>query len=228
MARNIQFFTGLDLGQARDFSAVAVLEKTYIPVPGKPYTTIGHYAVRLMERFSPGTPYAAIYARLAELFGKKPLTNSMLVVDQTAVGKPVIDLLRRSGIWAHFRTLAITAGHLSSRDDQGGMLVPKKELVGSLQVLLQGRRLKVANELPEAPMLTRELDSFQMKVMLSTIDTQLAWREGLHDDLVFAVAIAAWEGERHELRPPSFPYVTPSGAWWQTQQNRWTGNPEVG
>jgi hypothetical protein len=216
MPRDIQFFTGLDFGQAREFSAVAVLEKTYVPVPEKPHTAIGHYAVRFMERFPSGTPYGAIYARLAEVFREKPLSNSILVVDQTAVGKPVIDLLRQSGIRARIRTLAITAGHQSSHHDSSGMLVPKKELVGSLQVLFQCRRLRVANELQEAALLMRELNNFQMKVVIPTLDTQVTWREGVHDDLVLAVAIAAWEGERHQPAAGFTPYVTPSGAWFQS------------
>jgi hypothetical protein len=42
-----------------------------------------------------------------------------------------------------------------------------------------------------------ELTGFQLKVDLrSGHDTYEAWREGIHDDLVLAVAIAAWYAER--------------------------------
>ena len=65
-----------------------------------------------------------------------------------------------------------------------------------LQVLLQARRIQVAPTLPEAPTLVRELTNFRLKAPASTTDTLEAWREGRDDDLVFAVAIAAWAGER--------------------------------
>jgi len=74
--------------------------------------------------------------------------------------------------------------------------VPKKELVASLQVLLQTRRLKVAKTLPEAATLVRELETFRVKVTEAANETFGAWREGQHDDLVLAVALAAWMGER--------------------------------
>jgi hypothetical protein len=46
--------------------------------------------------------------------------------------------------------------------------------------------------LPEAVTLTRELESFQVKITESAHDTYGAWREGAHDDLVLAVALALW------------------------------------
>jgi hypothetical protein len=38
--------------------------------------------------------------------------------------------------------------------------------------------------------------SFRVKASLSPSETRESWREGPHDDLVLAVAIAAWQGER--------------------------------
>jgi hypothetical protein len=43
--------------------------------------------------------------------------------------------------------------------------------------------------------LVRELGSYRAKPVLVAADTPLAWREGAHDDLVLAVALAAWAGE---------------------------------
>jgi hypothetical protein len=73
--------------------------------------------------------------------------------------------------------------------------VPKKELVSTLQVLLQARRIRVAPSLPGAQTLVRELQNFKKKFP-AVSDPFEAWREGPHDDLVLAVAIAAWLGER--------------------------------
>ena len=50
-------------------------------------------------------------------------------------------------------------------------------------------------DLPETPTLTAELAGFQMKVTAAGHDQYGAWREGAHDDLVLAVALAVWYGE---------------------------------
>jgi hypothetical protein len=54
----------------------------------------------------------------------------------------------------------------------------------------------VAPALPESAMLVRELAAFQLKVSAASKEELDAWREGAHDDLVLAVAVAAWLGER--------------------------------
>jgi hypothetical protein len=69
-------------------------------------------------------------------------------------------------------------------------------LVGVLQVLLQTRRLRIAQALPEAAILAKELETFQVKITAAANEAFGAWREGQHDDLVLAVALAAWAGER--------------------------------
>ena len=73
--------------------------------------------------------------------------------------------------------------------------MPKVELVSCLQILLQGRRLRVARNLPEAQVLARELQNFRVKVTLAATDAGV-WRENKHDDLVLAVALACWQAER--------------------------------
>jgi hypothetical protein len=73
--------------------------------------------------------------------------------------------------------------------------VPKRDLVSLLQVLLQGERLKVASTLPEAPTLVQELLASRARVAPRASDGDSAWREGPHDDLVLATALACWCAE---------------------------------
>jgi hypothetical protein len=138
----VDYFTGLDLGQARDFTALAVLERRTLPDVQAPSRLVGHYAVRHLERFVLGTAYTAVCARLAQLFAIPPLAGSLLAVDQTDVGRPVIDLVRGARIPAQVVPVTITAGHQATAADGGGWLVPKKELVSTLRVLLAARRLR--------------------------------------------------------------------------------------
>ena len=50
----------------------------------------------------------------------------------------------------------------------------------------------ICGHLPESETLVRELTNMRIKVSLSGQDTYAAWREGEHDDLVFAAALACW------------------------------------
>jgi hypothetical protein len=95
--------------------------------------------------------------------------------------------------------LFVITGKRSSSDEQGGWWVPRQELAATLQVLLQSRRLRVAPALPEAATLARELAAFQVKAPVPSKEELVVWREGMHDDLVLAVAVAAWLGE-HAMR----------------------------
>jgi hypothetical protein len=59
--------------------------------------------------------------------------------------------------------------------------------------MFQTSRLKIAAELPEAKTLINELLNFKVKINVKTAhDSYEAWREGVHDDLVLAVALSVW------------------------------------
>jgi hypothetical protein len=186
------YFVGLDLGQAADFTAAAVLERPAVQL-GEPQPD---YALRHLQRFPLGTPYPEVVRGMVELLARPPLCDSrtFLAVDKTGVGAPVCDLLRPQ--FPGMAVITITGGSEVTAEP-GGYRVPKKDLVGVLEVLFQGRRLKIARELPEAAVLVKELQSFRAKVNIHTGNENLeAWRERDHDDLVLAVALAAWLGER--------------------------------
>ena len=80
--------------------------------------------------------------------------------------------------------------------DKGLRRVPKRDLVSAARVAFQAGRLKIAATLPHAETLTRELQTYQVKISLDTAhDSYGAWREGAHDDLVLALCLALWTGE---------------------------------
>jgi hypothetical protein len=192
---DVSFFAGLDLGQPHEFTALAIVEKTDELV-GVRYEPV--YAVRHLERFPIGVPYADVFDRVVGMFAIQPLAGGTLVVDQTGVGAPVVKLLRYRNDCPHLIRVTITVGLDAGLDGHGGWLVPKLDLVGGLQVLLQAKRLKIAESLTESGTLVRELLNFRIKPLPpNTTDPLAAWREGQHDDLVFAAALAVWQGERH-------------------------------
>jgi len=185
------FLIGLDLGQTQDYTAVAVLEC----FAGATLT----YHLRHLERPERGTPYPVIAARTQALADTPPLAGRVRVIaDATGVGVAVMDLLRQTGL--PLVPVSITAGDAETYSN-GVWRVPKRDLVFSLLTTLQTNRLRIAESLPLAETLVAELLNFRVKINLQTAhDSYAAWREGEHDDLVLAVALACWWGEQH--RPP--------------------------
>jgi hypothetical protein len=180
---------GLDLGQANDPSALAVLEQRPTSAQG----FCPSYACRHLQRWPLGTAYTTIVADLGQLLLLPPLPGSTLVVDATGCGRPVVDMMRQAQLPVGLVPVTITAGHtLAAGAD--GYHVPKRELVSMLQILLQSRRLQVARALAEAATLERELLGFQTRITPAGHES-FAGRSNVHDDLVLAVALAGWAGE---------------------------------
>jgi len=201
------YLIGLDLGQASDFTALAVLQRREpVEASAKP-----DYALRYLRRFPLGTAYPDIVPAVAGLRMREPLLQAPLVVDQTGVGRAVVDMLRQSA--SGVIPVTITGGKAATRAEDGSYHVPKKELITALQVVLQGRRLQIARSLPEAATLVRELQQFQVKITASANEIFGAGREGQHDDLVLAVALSCWWWER--VPPSEASAVVPiaGGSW---------------
>jgi hypothetical protein len=131
---------------------------------------------------------------VAALVRTPPLSSPTLAVDKTGVGAAVVDLFQ-GGVAAELRPVLLTAGHVTTQAEDGSWHVPKKELVSTLQVLFQNRRLTIAPML-ERELLVKELLAFRVKITVAANETFEAWRERDHDDLVLAVALACWVGER--------------------------------
>ena len=191
---------GLDLGQAKDYTALVVVEWLQVPtgklLPNLTPKKEDHYHLRFLERFPLGTSYPAVVARVVELMATPELVRqTSLVADATGVGRPVIDLLREARLQPI--PAVIHGGAQVTCDPVTGYWgIPKRELVGTVQVLLQSKRLKFAEDLSEVKLLLDELLRFEVKITEAGTDTYGAWREGAHDDLVLATALACWMGER--------------------------------
>lgn len=202
--------SGLDLGQTHDSTALAVLEHQL--TPGQPIV----YHIRHLQRWPLGTAYPVIVDDVAALHSQAPLADASIVVDGTGAGRPVVDLFRRA-LWSRLKPVTITAGHQVTQDEAGYWHVPKRTLVAIVQTLLQTKRLRWAAGLREAKTLERELRTFRIKVTAAANDTYGAWREGEHDDLILAVALAAWYAEQGPTTLPLTPKQIAGGGWqgWQ-------------
>ena len=189
------FFVGVDLGQANDYTAVTIAERTVEIV--EDVERPAAYEVRHLARFRLGTPYPEQVAMIGGLIKGLPARRfpPVLIADATGVGRPVVDLLRKAGLRP--KAVTITGGAIEGTNGESGYTIPKRNLVSTLQVLLQCGRLKVAQELAEAENLISELMNFRVKISAAGHDSYEAARESIHDDLVLSASLAVWWGERH-------------------------------
>ena len=183
---DIDYFLGVDLGQAHDPTAIALIER-HRSMHSRKGETGRRLDLRHLERLPLGTPYPAQVARVGELHARLP-TGTKIIVDRTGVGRAVFDIFKEHGIKA--TAIDITAGAAETSTDDGWR-VAKVQLVSRLQALLHEGKLRIAKDMPNTQALERELQDFRANFTAAGNVTFSA-REGAHDDLVLAVAIAAW------------------------------------
>lgn len=199
-----RYFVGVDVGQVQDFTAIAVLERAELVGGFDPamYAYRKEVALRLryLERVPLGTPYSEIVERVEQVVRWGELAgNCHLAVDATGVGRPVIELLRPLRLGCRLLPVIFTGGD-SENVNEGFYRVPKRDLVTGLQILLQNGGLQIAAGMEHGRTLVEELTAVRVRVMPSGREQYGAWREGTHDDMVFAVALACWAAKKMEPR----------------------------
>lgn len=205
------YVVGVDLGQAQDFTAIVVNERltasrtiTQRPAPGAVAShgqrkTVVYHRFSFLHRFQLGTPYPDVVETVQHLLQQIPPRPKKpeLVVDATGVGRPVLDTMREKGLTPIGVT--ITGGVDVVEKEWNDLRVPKRVLASLLQVVLQTKRLKIAAGMDLTPLLTRELETFKVKINLNGSESFEAWREQDHDDLVLAAALAVWRAENQKV-----------------------------
>lgn len=211
MGAPLRLFSGFDFGQAFDFCALAVCEQrdAGAPTPKRRH----QYIVRYLRLWDRGTDYQVVAEETAEIFSRPPLTKTWLAVDFTGVGRAVASQFRAACVPAKFKYLTITGGNKATEDDathEWG--VPKRELISNAVALFYSRLVKVApiaddrmrpadrqrNPTAMSDRLKYELSRFRVKQNRMTGSESFeAEKESDHDDLVSALAMAIYLGERN-------------------------------
>jgi hypothetical protein len=186
---------GVDIGQAVDPTAIVVVE-TYRDEPehvdDKPEK---QHQIRWLEKVALGTSYLQVVERIAVVAERCHLLgSSMLVVDATGVGRPVVDMLRKRTT-TPLRAVTFTGGDREKKTDAYSSRVPKRDLVTALEVVLQSRRLHVVPDCPLQEDLAAELQAFEVNLNARGHDTYDG-ASGKHDDLVSALMLALHHAER--------------------------------
>jgi hypothetical protein len=178
----LKFFVGVDIGQAVDPTAIAVVSADRTD-PRNPIYRCGH-----IERLPLHTTYPAIVSYVIRLQRQLP-SRSDVVIDLTGVGRPTYDLFVDQGLVP--TGVTITAGHDEVKTAPHFFSVPKLTLVSRVQSMLHAGRLLIQKDMSETLALVAELQDFRANVTDSGRWTFGA-RSGAHDDLVLALALACW------------------------------------
>jgi translation initiation factor 6 (eIF-6) len=188
------YVLGLDLAQTTDFTALAIGEL----VTGNPAQVL----IRHLERLPKQTPYPQQVAIVGEKVARvRDLGRTILAIDQTGVGRPVVDSFRLAKLQVPIWPITIAGsqmGQAKRNPETHDWVIPKKDLVGALMTLAHSGRFLISDALPSdiQRIAKEELRSFRMKITAAANLTFEAWREGDHDDIVLALAMVAWVAQR--------------------------------
>ncbi len=200
-------YIGIDLGSVNDYTALSIVERHGEVAPDNTFRQelrweFQEYRLWHLERYL-GESYTTIVDRILALIDTVELRNAQIVVDATGVGRPVIDLLKDRGLNSII-PVTITGGEAVTSDFVRGLRewrVPKRDLVGVLQVLLQNGALKIPATIELREELVSELQNFRVKLVAETGHAVFEhWRSGDHDDLVLSLALPLWLSEQEHSR----------------------------
>lgn len=205
-----EFIIGIDIAKKQDRTVIVIAQKAQdFQADGRCISYINVLDLQMVEKMT--YPDLARYIKRldlnAELHG-----NNDLLVDSTGVGEAVCDMMEDIGL--NPIRVMFTGGDTSritgTRASNGFMTkmqvnVPKNELVDTLQMALQERRVRIARGIPFEADIRKQFSHFvgvmsKSKNMIYNNDS-----DEVHDDIVCAMALVAWhfmqsEGARKDFR----------------------------
>lgn len=155
---------GVDLAKYQDFTVITPID-------------LYDFKIGTPERFN-RTDWPFVKSRIEATAHK--FNHAKVWVDQTGLGDPIVDDLRKSGLNVE--------GYKFSE-------VSRRQLLDNLQLLLSQDRIRLPND----QTLIAELQSMAF-TLTDTGSLKLNVPEGLHDDMIFSIALACWQLPSQPMR----------------------------
>ena len=205
-----EYIIGIDIAKKQDRTVIVIAQKArdYLE-DGRSISFMNVLDLQMIEKLS--YPDLARYIKRLDLNADLHGNNDLLV-DSTGVGEAVCDMMEDIGL-SPIRVM-FTGGDTSritgTRASNGFMTrmqvnVPKNELVDTLKIALQERRLRIAEGIPFEQDIRKQFSHFvgvmsKSKNMIYNNDS-----DDVHDDIVCAMSLVAWhflqsEGARSDFR----------------------------
>ncbi len=201
----MRFCLSVDLGSEQDYTALCLIKRVekiqdknlpYYnsrPIRDEPVMVVAELHLIRMEKIPLKTEYPVIVRGIKAIINNPEYVgNIALIVDQTGVGLPVMQMMYQAGLAPIGITIHGGDRVTISPDHYG---VPKRELAMALLTAYQMKRFKVPppSKMPIIKEFEKELQGFIMKIDKKTgHDTYEAWAERIHDDLVMSAALGVW------------------------------------
>ncbi len=193
-----QWIISTDIAKTFDRTTITIFEKCNdFQKDGRCVSYIIARDLKQIEQM-PYTKLGRLMARLdsnADLHG-----NNDLVVDSTGVGEAVCDFFEEQGLMPH--RIVITGGEHSrvrtASKGFGGFSprttfnVPKAELIDTLKLGLEQRRVRVASGIPFEKDIEEQFSHFVGELTRTKKMTYNNDDPNVHDDIVSSFAMAAW------------------------------------
>ncbi len=184
----------LSLGTVAEPSGLVVVKpwsSLYPPDGRAPAAGVGtQFDVIEIDRFPVGRPLPVIVNRVSEIASDRRLNQrAIILLDISSVGAAPLRAFQSRGMYPAAIDLTNAAAEGYVNDAQRA---PLRDVIGTAQVVLQTARLTVAKGLDLAETLVSDLQAFNPKPIARNLDL----RGGRNADLVLALAVALWWGDR--------------------------------
>jgi hypothetical protein len=205
MSGHPHFIIAASLGTSAQPTAIAVLEQEVLKNRNRVAET-GALRLRHLERLPLDVNYPKTAAWISKLLETKEIKDEEkcggtdVLLDLTGSGRAIVELFERAEI-NPIEVRIVGAGVTEEKVKNGPWRIPKVELIGALRVLYEAGRLKMAKDLDLVPTLLEEFRAVKMRPPRIDPNDPESWREGQFDDLILAVALAAWRASRNVPYP---------------------------
>jgi hypothetical protein len=184
----------LSLGTVAEPSGLVVVKpwsSMYPPDGLAPEAGVGNrFDVVWIERFPAGCPLPAILNRVSEIASLKRVSReSVILLDISSVGTAPLRAFQTRGMYPAAIDLTNTGAEGFTNDAQQA---PLRDVIGAAQVVVETARLRLAKDLELTETLVSDLQAFDPKPIARHPDL----RGGRNADLVLALAVALWWGDR--------------------------------
>jgi len=206
MSTHPHFIIAASLGVGIQPTAIAVIEQE-VRKGDRWIQETGGLRVRWLERQPIETTYPMTVDRISTLLATPEIKDAEqcggvdVILDITGSGRAILEIFERADI----RPVVVRIVGAGQREERVKPLfdwhIPKIELVGIMRVVFEAGRLQIAKDLELANTLLNELREFRMRPPRIDPGDPETWRDTEFDDLVFAVALAAWRASRYVPTP---------------------------
>ena len=195
-------YTGLDLGQRRDHSALARIDVTWTHIGQCAYSFAQLFqpqaVITGLERFPLSTGYEKIFHFVMDHLAGVSASQE-LIIDAGGPGPPLVDRFRAALYSRVAVTPVIITGGRGENSLHGGYTaIPRRTLISNLLLAIGAHTLKCNCGLPH-------WSNFENELIELRGDTAEPGQSAGHDDLIIAVALGLSAALRENalLRPAS-------------------------